>query len=126
MPNSFDLNAEYGPSPFDITHILNSTFRYELPFGKGRFFGTGSALDKIVGGWYVFGHLYRRSGDALTVTQGAGVWGAASSLASLGAIPTVDPKFFRQASIPASKARTTPSTIKRSAPAVTWPTAARD
>ena len=20
MPNSFDLNAEYGPSPFDITH----------------------------------------------------------------------------------------------------------
>jgi len=95
MPNSFDLNSEYGPSPFDITHILNSTFRYELPFGKGRFFGTGSALDKLVGGWYVSGIYTARSGDALTVTQGAGVWGGSLFLGfTSGAIPTVDPKSF--------------------------------
>jgi Carboxypeptidase regulatory-like domain len=95
MPNSFDLNAEYGPSPFDITHILNSTFRYELPFGKGRFFGTGSALDKIVGGWYVSGIYTARSGDALTVNQGAGVWGGSLFLGfTSGAIPTVDPYSF--------------------------------
>ncbi|HEY9431133.1 MAG TPA: hypothetical protein VI260_06535, partial [Blastocatellia bacterium] len=95
MPNSFDLNSEYGPSPFDITHILNSTFRYELPFGKGRFFGTGSALDKIVGGWYVSGIYTARSGDALTVNQGAGVWGGSLFLGfTSGAIPTVDPKSF--------------------------------
>lgn len=95
MPNSFDLNAEYGPSPFDITHILNSTFRYELPFGKGRFFGTGSALDKIVGGWYVSGIYSARSGDALTVNQGAGVWGGSLFLGfTSGAIPTVDPHSF--------------------------------
>jgi len=95
MPNSFDLNAEYGPSPFDITHILNSTFRYELPFGKGRFFGTGSALDKIVGGWYVSGIYTARSGDALTVNQGAGVWGGSLFLGfTSGAIPTVDPNSF--------------------------------
>ena len=95
MPNSFDLNSEYGPSPFDITHILNSTFRYELPFGKGRFFGTGSALDKIVGGWYVSGIYTARSGDALTVNQGAGVWGGSLFLGfTSGAIPTVDPNSF--------------------------------
>jgi len=95
MPNSFDLNAEYGPSPFDITHILNSTFRYELPFGKGRFFGAGSALDKFVGGWYVSGIYTARSGDALTVTQGAGVWGGSLFLGfTSGAIPTVDPYSF--------------------------------
>ena len=44
IPNSFDLNAEYGPSPFDITHIFNGTFRYELPFGNGRCsFGASNA-----------------------------------------------------------------------------------
>jgi hypothetical protein len=95
MPNSFDLNAEYGPSPFDITHILNSTFRYELPFGKGRFFSTGKALDKLVGGWYVSGIYTARSGDALTVNQGAGVWGGSLFLGfTSGAIPTVDPNSF--------------------------------
>ncbi len=95
MPNSFDLNAEYGPSPFDITHVVNSTFRYELPFGKGRFFSTGSALDKIVGGWYVSGIYTARSGDPLTVNQGAGVWGGSLFLGfASGAIPTTDPSSF--------------------------------
>lgn len=95
MPNSFDLNAEYGPSPFDITHIVNSTFRYDLPFGKGRFFNTGGVLDRIVGGWYVSGIVTARSGDALTVTQGAGVWGGSLFLGfTSGAIPTADPNSF--------------------------------
>ena len=96
MPNSFDLNAEYGPSPFDITHILNGIFRYELPFGKGRFFGTSNAvLDKIIGGWYVSGIYSQRSGDALTVTQGAGIWGGSLFLGfTSGAIPTVNPLSF--------------------------------
>ncbi|HEX9000608.1 MAG TPA: hypothetical protein VGB07_11955, partial [Blastocatellia bacterium] len=94
-PNSFDLNAEYGPSVFDITHIVNSTFRYDLPFGKGRFFNTGNVLDKVVGGWYLSGIGTARSGDALTVTQGAGVWGGSLFLGfASGAIPTVDPTSF--------------------------------
>jgi hypothetical protein len=94
-PNSFNLDAEYGPSTFDVTHILNSTFRYDLPFGKGRFFNTGNVLDKIVGGWYVSGIGTARSGDALTVTQGAGVWGGSLFLGfPSGAIPTVDPLSF--------------------------------
>jgi hypothetical protein len=95
VPNSFDLNAEYGPSPFDTTHIVNSTFRYELPFGKGRFFNTGNVLDKLVGGWYVSGIGTARSGDALTVVQGASVWGGSLFLGfNTGAIPTVDPSSF--------------------------------
>lgn len=95
MPNSFDLNAEYGPSPFDITHIVNSTFRYDLPFGKGRFFNTGNVLDKVVGGWYVSGIYTARSGDALTVNQGAGIWGGSLFLGfTSGAIPTTDPLSF--------------------------------
>jgi hypothetical protein len=94
-PNSFELNAEYGPSTFDVTHIVNSTFRYDLPFGKGRFFSTGNVLDKLVGGWYLSGIGTARSGDALTVVQGAGVWGGSLFLGfNSGAIPTVDPSSF--------------------------------
>jgi hypothetical protein len=93
MPNSFDLDAEYGPSTFDITHQFNSTFLYELPFGKGKFFSvSNSALNKVVGGWYVSGIFSARSGEPLTVTQGTGVWGGSLLLNfSSGAIPTVDP-----------------------------------
>jgi hypothetical protein len=96
IPNSFDLDAEYGPSPFDTTHIFNGIFRYDLPFGRGRFFGTSNAVvDKIVGGWYLSGIYTARSGDALTVVQGAGVWGGSLFLGfNSGAIPTVDPNSF--------------------------------
>jgi hypothetical protein len=96
MPNSFDLNAEYGPSPFDITHQFNTTFLYELPFGKGKYFGvSNSALNKVIGGWYVSGIYSARSGDPLTVTQGTGVWGGSLNLNfATGAIPLVDPSTF--------------------------------
>ncbi|MGH9935334.1 MAG: hypothetical protein ACREAM_03755, partial [Blastocatellia bacterium] len=96
MPNSFDLNAEYGPSPFDITHQFNTTFLYELPFGKGKRFGVSNgALDKALGGWYVSGIYSARSGDPLTVLQGTGVWGGSLNLNfATGAIPIVDPSSF--------------------------------
>jgi hypothetical protein len=96
MPNSFDLNAEYGPSPFDVTHLFNASWMYELPFGRGRRFSTSiGALDKIIGGWYTSGIFTARSGDPLVVTQGAGVWGGSLFLGFVsGAIPKVDPKTF--------------------------------
>ena len=81
MPNSFDLDAEYGQSLFDITHQFNSTFLYELPFGKGSLFGVSNgALNKVASGWYVSGIFSARSGDPLTVTQGVGVWGGSLQL----------------------------------------------
>ncbi|MCI0389255.1 MAG: carboxypeptidase-like regulatory domain-containing protein [Acidobacteria bacterium] len=96
MPNSFDLDAEYGPSLFDITHQFNTSGLYELPFGKGKYFGTSNGLlNKLIGGWYVSGIFTARSGDALTVTQGANVWGGSLFLGfATGAIPTTNPKTF--------------------------------
>jgi hypothetical protein len=96
IPNSFDLNAEYGPSPFDITHIFNGIFRYDLPFGKGRWLSSRfEPVNKLIGGWYLSGVYTARSGDALTVTQGAGVWGGSLFLGfNTGAIPTVNPNSF--------------------------------
>ncbi len=96
MPNNFNLDAEYGPSPFDLTHMLNATWLYDLPFGRGRSVNVRSAaLDKLVGGWYVSGIFTAQSGDPLVVVQGPGVWGGSLFLGfSSGAIPTVNPKSF--------------------------------
>ena len=57
-----DLNR--GISPFNISHALKTTFIYELPFGQGlRYFkNSGSAVDRLVGGWAVHGTARIQSG----------------------------------------------------------------
>ena len=35
-----NLRAEYGPSEFDITHRFVASYVWELPFGRGRHFGS--------------------------------------------------------------------------------------
>jgi hypothetical protein len=96
LPNSFDLDAEYGPSPFDLTHLFSSLWVYDLPFGRGRTFDPGNRfLEKVVGGWYLSGIFTAQSGDALVVNQGPGVWGGSLFLGfNSGAVPTVDPNTF--------------------------------
>ncbi len=89
-PNSFDLNAEYGQSEFDIKHVANLVAGYDLPFKtRNRF------LNHIVSGWNVTGIFTARSGDALVVTQANPVWGGGAFLATnSAAIPTVNPGTF--------------------------------
>jgi len=90
MPNNFDLNAEYGPSPFNITHILNTNWTYDLPFKP-----ASGLMRKLAGGWYVAGSFEVRSGDALCVAQGSQVWGGSLFLGFTScAIPLVDPDTF--------------------------------
>jgi hypothetical protein len=95
MPNSFDLDAEYGPSTFDVTHLFNTTGVWELPFGKGRGINLSGVLDKMFGGWYSSWILTSQSGDPLVINQGPGVWGGSLFLGfNSGAIPTTDPRSF--------------------------------
>ncbi|MCI0388593.1 MAG: carboxypeptidase-like regulatory domain-containing protein [Acidobacteria bacterium] len=96
MPNSFDLDAEYGPSGFDITHLVNVTGLYELPFGKGRRFQiSNGVLGKLFGGWYVSNIFSAQSGEPLVINQGPGVWGGSLFLGfNSGAIPTTNPLSF--------------------------------
>jgi hypothetical protein len=100
MPNNFDLDAEYGPSEFDITHLFNASGLYELPYGRGSSTSfTGSLLKRVFGGWYVSGIFTSSSGQPLTVTQGSQVWGGSLFLGfNSGAIPTVDPSTFGNSS----------------------------
>src|SRR5687767_461512 len=71
-----NLRAEYGPTEFDIRHRFVMSYIWELPFGRGRHWGSGwnRAMDLAFGGWQVTGIHVLQSGLALTATlSGANV-----------------------------------------------------
>ena len=59
-----NLRVCRGNSDFDIRHLVNANFIYELPFGRGQMFGKDSPgwLNQIIGGWEVTGIFTARSG----------------------------------------------------------------
>jgi len=59
-----DLRVCRGNSDFDIRHLVNANFIYELPFGRGQRFGSGVPgwANQIIGGWEVTGIFTARSG----------------------------------------------------------------
>jgi hypothetical protein len=90
MPNSFDLDAEYGPSSFDFRHIFNGKWVYNLPFKSSHSF-----LKRMIEGWYNSGIFTAISGQPLTATEGSQVWGGTLALGfSTGKVPTVNPSTF--------------------------------
>ncbi len=65
----YDRRAEWGPTYFDATHMFTLVHTYEMPFGRGKSFGTdwNRAVDAVLGGWQLGGILTLRSGFPLTV-----------------------------------------------------------
>lgn len=55
--NPLALNVNRASSDFDIRHIVNFNYIWELPFGRGkRFLGnTGKVVNGILGGWQLSG-----------------------------------------------------------------------
>ncbi len=63
----------------DVPHVLNATFVYELPFGRGRSMNPGNAVARaLVSGWRLSGITRFRSGSAY------GLIGASCNLPSAG------------------------------------------
>jgi hypothetical protein len=49
-----DMRLTYGPTLFDLRHVVHINGTYDLPFGRGKQFANRSgALDRVVGGWTV-------------------------------------------------------------------------
>ena len=69
----YNRRLNYGPSDFDRTHVIQSHWLYELPYGRGKRFGGGApgVLDRIFGGWEIAGILTVASGRPFTVYSGA-------------------------------------------------------
>jgi len=68
-----NLRVCRGPSDFDIRHLINANFIYELPFGRGRMFGSNVSgwANQIIGGWEVTGIFTARSGLPFSTTTTA-------------------------------------------------------
>ncbi len=59
-----NLRVCRGKSDFDIRHLVNTNWLYELPFGRGRRLGGNAPgwLNAFIGGWQVTGIFTYRSG----------------------------------------------------------------
>ena len=68
--NGNNLKAERGLSEFDVKHRFVASYIYELPFGKGRRWGSNwnGVADAFLGGWQMSGINTFQSGLGLTAT----------------------------------------------------------
>jgi hypothetical protein len=73
--DQFNRHADYGRASYDIRHIFQAAYVYELPFGKGkRLGGSWSAAENmLLGGWSVEGITRLETGTPVNVTIGADV-----------------------------------------------------
>jgi hypothetical protein len=65
-------SANYGNSNFDIPNAFKGYASYELPFGKGKAYLSGSSvMDEVAGGWRLSGTFITQSGSPFTVINNA-------------------------------------------------------
>jgi hypothetical protein len=69
VQNGYDLNADYGPSAMDVRHSLNFVGVYEVPFGRGKDYGSSAngAVDAVLGGWKVAASAILYTGLPVTI-----------------------------------------------------------
>jgi hypothetical protein len=67
--NTYDPDADWGPAFHDVRHNFVFSSTYELPFGKGRTYGSNwsTLTDAVLGGWRLAGIFQARSGLPITV-----------------------------------------------------------
>ena len=68
--DSYNLRGSRGLATIDIAHRFVVSYLYELPFGKGRRFGSNvsGVVDAFIGGWQFNGITTFQTGTPLTVT----------------------------------------------------------
>lgn len=99
--NPYNFGADRGNNTFDVRHSMNATALYELPFGKGRRYGSsmGRASNIAFGGWDLGGIVNARSGlpvdlritrpDIVYVNQATG--NVTNSPVLVGGVPVTVP-----------------------------------
>jgi outer membrane receptor protein involved in Fe transport len=70
--NTYDPEAEWGPMFHDVRHNFIFSASYELPWGKGRKWGSewSGVTNGILGGWKLGGIFQARTGLPITVLDG--------------------------------------------------------
>jgi hypothetical protein len=70
--NPLNLRSGYGLSDYDRKHVINFTYRYELP----KFFSGSSFKSKIANGWAISGLTVIQSGQPYSVVDYSGAVGS--------------------------------------------------
>jgi outer membrane receptor protein involved in Fe transport len=65
--NNYNAKGDYGRCIADVASLFNGYATYDLPFGKGRLFGSnaGKAVEAILGGWTLGTDFTLHSGFAI-------------------------------------------------------------
>ena len=73
--NSWSPGQMRAVSDYDTTHIVSAFWVAEVPFGRGKRFGSGmgKALDALVGGWQISG-VFRETSGLPATTDNGGFW----------------------------------------------------
>jgi hypothetical protein len=65
-----DKTLDWGPTAYDLRHIFQSYWTYEIPVGHSRRFPLNGVLDQILGGWAASGIVRIQSGRPFLLTSG--------------------------------------------------------
>jgi len=57
ITNAFNPSTSYANSDFDVRHLITADWTIALPYGRGQRFGAGSGtlMNKVLGGWSLAG-----------------------------------------------------------------------
>ena len=74
--NAFEPDLHYATSDFDVRHQVNFNFIWDLPFGEGRKFGSGSNgfVNQLIGNWSIAGLTRWTSGFPFNVQNCRSCW----------------------------------------------------
>jgi hypothetical protein len=74
IDNALGSQFEYAIADFDTTHVFNLNAIYELPFGRGKRWGTdaGTWMDRLIGGWQFTSIIRWDSAAPLTIADPRG------------------------------------------------------
>jgi len=70
--NDASTGSDYGRSVFDVNHVFRVNLNYELPFGRGKPWGTtdNAFLNHLISGWVVSGIVTATSGFPFSILSG--------------------------------------------------------
>ncbi len=70
--NPYDQRGDYSRSSWDLRHVFQFAYVWELPFGRTRRFGTGwpKAVDLVLGSWALEGMSRVQTGAPVNVLLG--------------------------------------------------------
>lgn len=118
--NSFDVDAHYGYSDFDVRHQINFNGLWDLPFGKGRKWGgnAGTLMNLLIGEWSVAGLTRWTSGFPFNVQNCRSCWPTNWNLQ--GNASLVDPNKLPETELTMNAVDNRPSPFKNATEALTF------